>query len=105
VSSVKRSGIVEFEVAVHLVGGDVVVALVVLADRLQHGEGADQVGLDERARVVQRVVVVRLRGVVHDRVACVSHQRVDHVGVGDVADHEANAIGPADLQGLLARPA
>ena len=40
--------VVQFEVAVDLVGGDVVVALLVPADGLQQLVGADQVGLNER---------------------------------------------------------
>ena len=60
--------VVERQVAVDLVGGDVVVADAVLADGLQQAEGALHVGAQERLRVGDGVVVVALRGVVHDGV-------------------------------------
>jgi hypothetical protein len=83
--------VVELQVAVDLVGADVVEPLLVLAHGLEDRVGADDVGLDERARVVERVVVVRLRGVVDDRVGLadqVVHQRC----VGDVADDQLHAV-------------
>ena len=94
-------GVVELEVAVDLVGRDVVEALVVLPHGLEDRVGAEDVGPDERARVVERVVVVRLRGVVHDRVV-LGHQRVDHVVVGDVADHQLHAVLGQRRERLLA---
>ena len=60
--------VVERQVAVDLVGGDVVVADAVLADGLQQAEGALHVGAQERLGVRDGVVVVALGGVVHDRV-------------------------------------
>ena len=60
--------VVELEVAVHLVGGDVVQPHAVPPHRLEDGERADQVGVHERRRVAQRVVVVRLGGEVDDDV-------------------------------------
>ena len=77
------AGIVELEVAVDLVGGDVVQALAVAAHGLEHLVGADQVGLHERPRRVQRVVVVGLGGEVHDGVA-VGDGGVDPLLVADV---------------------
>ena len=59
---------------------------------LQDLEGADQVGLDERAGLGQRVVVVRLGREVHHRVVR-RDQRVDHEAVGDVADDQAHPVG------------
>ena len=59
-------GVVERQVAVDLVGGDVVVADAVLADGLQQAEGALHVGAQEGLRVGDGVVVVALGGVVHD---------------------------------------
>ena len=61
-------GVVERQVAVDLVGGDVVVADAVLADGLQEAEGALHVGAQEGLGVGDGVVVVALGGVVHDRV-------------------------------------
>ena len=76
--------IVEFEVAVDLVGGDVVKAHPMRAHGLQQRERTDEVGVHERRRVLQRVVVVRLRGEMHDDVG-VADQLVDNLGVGNVA--------------------
>ena len=84
--------VVELQVAVDLVGGDVVQPGARLADRLQDRERADQVGLHERRRVVQRVVVVGLGGEVHDGVV-VGDERLDHGRVGDVAHHQAHPVG------------
>lgn len=60
--------VVERQVAVDLIGGDVVVADAVLADGLQQAEGSLYIGAQERLRVGDGVVVVALRGVVHDGV-------------------------------------
>ena len=56
------------EVTEDLVGGDVVEAGPVAADRLQQREGAHHVRGDERLRRAQRVVVVRLGREVNDGV-------------------------------------
>ena len=92
--------VVEVQVAVDLVGGDVVEAYAGLAHGLEDRERAEDVRLDERARVVERVVVVRLGRVVHDRVV-LGHQRLDDVGVGDVADDQLDAVEA--LHGLARR--
>lgn len=85
-------GVVELEVAVHLVGRDVVQTGAVRACCLQQRERAHDVGLQERIRVVQRVVVVRLGGIVDDRVGGPPHQLVDQSRVGDVAANEGHAV-------------
>ena len=64
----KLGRVVERQVAVDLVGGDVVVADAVLADGLQQAEGALDVRAQEGLGVGDGVVVVALRGVVHDGV-------------------------------------
>lgn len=58
--------VVERQVAVDLVGGDVVVADAVLPHGLQQAEGALDVCAQERLRVGDGVVVVALGGVVDD---------------------------------------
>ena len=63
----------------------------VLADRLEDRVRADQVRLDERLRVVQRVVHVRLGREVHDHVA-LADQAVDERRVADVAVHELDLV-------------
>ena len=93
--------VVERQVAVDLVGGDVVVADAVLADGLQQAEGALDVGAQERLGVGDGVVVVGLGGVVHDRVVA-RHQLVEQLRVADVAHHELHAVGgqPGDVLGV-----
>ena len=94
-------GVVERQVAVDLVGGDVVVADAVLADSLQKTEGALDVGAQERLRVGDGVVVVALGGVVHDRVVA-GDEFVQQRGVADVAHDELHAVGgqPGDVLGV-----
>ena len=84
--------VVERQVAVDLVGGDVVVADAVLADGLKQAEGALDVGAQERLGVRDGVVVVALGGVVHDRVVA-RHQLVEQLRVADVAHDELHAVG------------
>ena len=93
--------VVERQVAVDLVGGDVVVADAVLADGLQQAEGALDVGAQERLRVGDGVVVVALGGVVHDGVVA-RYQPVQKLGVADVAHDELHAVGgkPGDVLGV-----
>ena len=84
--------VVERQVAVDLVGGDVVVADAVLADGLQQAEGALHVGAKEGLRVGDGVVVVALRGVVDDGVVA-GDQLIEQGGVADVAHDELHAVG------------
>lgn len=84
-------GVVERQVAVDLVGGDVVVADAVLADGLQQAEGALHVGAQEGLRVDDGVVVVALGGVVHDPVVA-RHDLIEQRGVADVAHDELHAV-------------
>lgn len=94
-------GVVERQVAVDLVGGDVVVADAIFADGLQQAEGALDVGAQEGLRVGDGVVVVALGGVVHDRVVA-RDQPVQQPGVADVAHDELHAVGgqPRDVLGV-----
>ena len=93
--------VVERQVAVDLVGGDVVVADAVLPHGLQQAEGALHVGAKERLRVGDGVVVVALGGVVHDRVVA-RDDAVQQPGVADVAHDELHAVGgqPGDVLGV-----
>ena len=94
-------GVVERQVAVDLVGGDVVVADAVFADGLQKAEGALDVGAQERLRVGDGVVVVALGGVVDDGVVA-GDEPVQQLGVADVAHDELHAVGgqPGDVLGV-----
>ena len=93
--------VVERQVAVDLVGGDVVVADAVFADGLEQLEGALHVGAEERLGVGDGVVVVGFRGVVDDRVVA-RHQLIEQRGVADVAHDELHAVGgqPGDVLGV-----
>ena len=93
--------VVERQVAVDLVGGDVVVADAVFADGLQKAEGALDVGAQEGLGVGDGVVVVGLGGVVHDGVVA-RHDAVQQPGVADVAHDELHAVGgqPGDVLGV-----
>ena len=83
--------VVEGEVAVDLVGRDVVVADAALARRLEERVGALDVGAQEGLRVGDGVVVVALRRVVHDRVVP-RDQLVQESAVTDVTHHELDTV-------------
>ena len=93
--------VVERQVAVDLVGGDVVVADAVFADGLQQAESALHVGAQEGLRVGDGVVVVALGGVVHDGVVA-GDQLIEQPGVADVAHDELHAVRgqPGDVLGV-----
>lgn len=93
--------IVERQVTVDLVGGDVVVADAVLPHGLQQAEGALHVGAQERLGVRDGVVVVALGGVVHDRVVA-RDDAVQQLCVADVANDELDPIlgQPGDVLGV-----
>ena len=93
--------VVERQVAVDLVGGDVVVADAVLADGLQQAESALHVGAQERLGVGDGVVVVALCGVVHDGVVA-RDDPVQQLRVADVAHDELHAVRgqPGDVLGV-----
>lgn len=83
--------IIQSEVAIHLVRAHVVVADAVLAHGLEQTERAFHVRLQERFRVRDRIVVMGLGRVVHDRVVA-RHDPVEQLGVADVAVHELDTI-------------
>ena len=93
--------VVERQVAVDLVGGDVVVSDSVFADGLQQAEGALDVGAQEGLGVGDGVVVVALGRVVHDRVVS-RDDPIEQSDVADVANNELHAVGgePGDVLGV-----
>ncbi len=94
-------GVVERQVAVDLVGGDVVVADAVFPHGLQQAEGALHVGAQERLGVRDGVVVVALGGVVHDRVVA-RDDPIEQLRIADVAHDELHAVRgqPGDVLGV-----
>lgn len=94
-------GVVERQVAVDLVGGNVVVADAVLADSLQQAEGALDVGAEKGLRIGDGIVVVALGCVVHDRIVP-RDDAIQQLGVADVAHDEIHAVGgqPGDVLGV-----
>ena len=97
----EAGGVVERQVAVDLVGGDVVVADAVFPHGLQQAEGALHVGAQERLGVGDGVVVVALCGVVHDRVVA-GDDPIEQLGIADVAHDQLHAVGgqPGDVLGV-----
>lgn len=97
----KLRRVVERQVAVDLVGGDVVVADAVFPHGLQQAEGALDVGAQEGLGVGDGVVVVGLGGVVHDGVVA-RDDPIEQPGVADVAHDELHAVGgqPRDVIGV-----
>lgn len=97
----KLRRVVERQVTVDLVGGDVVVADSVFSHGLQQAEGALHVGAEKRLGVGDGVIVVALCGVVHDRVVA-GDQPVQQPDVADVAHDELHAVGgqPGDVLGV-----
>ena len=93
--------VVERQVAVDFVGGDVVVADAVLPHGLEQAEGALHVGAQEGLGVGDGVVVMGLGGVVHDRVVA-GDQFIEQPSVADVADDELHAVRrqPRDVLGV-----
>ena len=83
--------IIQSEVAIHLVRAHVVVADAVLAHGLEQTERAFHVRLEERFRVRDRIVVMGLGRVMHDRVVA-RHDPVEQLGVADVAMHELDTV-------------
>lgn len=83
--------VVQRQVAVDLVGRDVVVAHIVFARSLQQAVGALDVGAQERLRVRDGVVVVALRRVVHDGFVP-GDNAVEELAVADVPHHELDTV-------------
>lgn len=83
--------IVQREVAIHLVRAHVMVADAVLPDRLEQAERALHVRPQERLWIRDRIVVVGLGRVMHDRVMP-RRDFVEQVSVADVAHDQLHTI-------------
>lgn len=91
--------VVEREVAVDLVGAHVVEAHVVFARRLDQTERTFHIRLEEGLGVGDRVVVVRLGRVVHNRVVA-GHELVEQLRVADIAMDELHLVAEQRLNVL-----
>ena len=70
-------------------------------DALQQGVGADQIRVNEGRGIVERVVIVRLSGVVHEHTVTfgqVSAQAVDQLSIGDIAFDQLDPVGRQALE-------
>ena len=83
--------VVQREVAVHLVRAHVMIADAIFPDRLEQAERALHVRLEERLRIRDAVVVVRLGRVVHDRVVA-RNDTVQQISVADVAHDQLHTV-------------
>ena len=83
--------IVQGKVAVYLVRAHVVVADPIFPDRLEQTKRALHVRPQERLRIRDGIVVVRLGRVMHDRVMP-RHDFVEQVRIADVAHHELHTV-------------
>ena len=93
--------LIEREVTVDLVGRDVVVADAVLARRLEETVSTDYVRLDKGLGVLDAIVVVGLRGVVHDSIVT-GDQFIEELLVAHVTNDQIDAsLGKAfDVLGV-----
>ena len=66
-------------------------ALAVLADSLQNGVGADDVGFDEWPWIAQRIVVVAFGGEMHYNIIF-SDQFVHQFSIANIAFHEIDLV-------------
>ena len=89
--------IVQLKVTEDLVGGDVGGSECRAYGLLPAGESTDEVSVDERFGVRQRIVVVRFRSVV-DNSVCLADQFVSQPAVGNIAYDELEAGFREDLQ-------
>jgi hypothetical protein len=81
--------VVEFKITIYFVGRDVVQALVMLANCFEDSISTNDVGIEEWARVLKGVVIMRLGCVVNDEVMF-SDETVDELGVGDITFDEGH---------------
>ena len=87
----EQVGPVQGQVAVHLVGGHLMIALdAVFAAGVHHGGGADDVGLQKHTGVLDGAVHMALGGEVHHHVGVLLlKQLVNGLPVADIRLHEA----------------
>jgi hypothetical protein len=83
--------VVELEIAINLVGGNMVETAVMATRRLKERVSPDDVRFEERTGIVQRIVVVGFCRVVHHCVDLLK-ELVDESRVGDVPLNEAQTI-------------
>ena len=83
--------IIQREIPVHLVRAHMMVTDPILPDRLQQAERALNIRPEERLRIRDAVVIMRLGGVMHDRVMA-RHDTVQQIRIADITNHELHTI-------------
>ena len=83
--------IIQREVPVHLVRAHMMVTDAVLPDRLQQTERALHIRPQKRFRIRDAVVIMRLGGVMHDRVMA-RHDTVQQIRIADVTHDQFHTV-------------
>ena len=83
--------IIERQIAVDLIGGNMVITNAVLAHRLEQTEGPLHVSAQEGLRIGDGIIVMGLRRIMHDGVMA-RDQSVQQVGIADVAHNKLHTI-------------
>lgn len=91
--------IIQSQVAIHLVGADVMEPHIILARRFKQAECALDVRFHKRFRICNRVVVMRLGRIMHDGIMP-RHQFVKQLRIADVAMYELDTIAEDRLDVL-----
>lgn len=79
------------EVPEHLVRGYMVEPGSMVAHRLNQRVRADQIGMNKRPRIAQRIVIVRFRGEMHHRVR-IADQRIHELSVRNISRDQFAAL-------------
>lgn len=83
--------IIQREIPVHLVRAHMMVTDAVLPDRLQQTERALHIRPQKRFRIRDAVVIMRLGGVMHDRVMA-RHDTVQQIRIADVTHDQFHTV-------------
>ncbi len=83
--------IIQREIPVHLVRAHMMVTDPILPDRLQQAERALNIRPEERLRIRDAVVIMRLGGVMHDRVMA-RHDTVQQIRIADVTHDQFHTV-------------
>ena len=92
------SRVIQCQVAVHLVRGDVMIPHTVLPGGFQETERALHIRPQERLRIRDRIIIMRLRRIMHNRIMT-RYDPIQQIRIADVAMHELDTIlrKPGDI--------